>query len=109
MAVPTDTSASQVSALPQAAAANVEPDGSEPASLRLTIRGGPDQKTGLAVPPSKTVLSVIKHFLRKFEIDLAKAGQCKLMFDGEEILHDVRLGDTELEDQDTLDIKIPVA
>lgn len=90
---------------------SVEADAEAPraAPIRLTIRGGPDQKVLLAVPPSKTVLSVIKHFLRKFNFDPAKAGQCRLYFDGEEIEHDTPLGQTEVEDEDTLDIKVPNA
>ena len=88
-------------------AGGASPEVTQSAALRLTIRGGSDQKVLLAVPPNKTVLSVIKHFLRKFNIDQAKAGQCKLLFDGEEIEHDLRLGQTEVEDEDTLDIKVP--
>lgn len=90
-----------------AQAANVSPEAARPAALRLTIRAGPEQKVLLAVPPSKTVLSVIKHFLRKFDLDQTKAGQCKLLFDNEEIEHDLKLGETEVEDEDTLDIKVP--
>lgn len=95
-------------ALPPASnnAAPASPEG-QPAALRLTIRGGPDQKVGLAVPITKTVLSVIKAFLRKFSIDQDKAGQCKLLFDGEELEHGTQLKDTEVEDEDTLDVKVP--
>lgn len=86
---------------------NQSPQAPSAPPLRLTIRGGPDQKVLLAIPPTKTVLSVIKAFLRKFKIDQDKVGQCKLLFDGEEMDHETRLKDTDVEDEDTLDVKVP--
>lgn len=88
---------------------NESPQAPSAPPLRLTIRGGPDQKVLLAIPPTKTVLSVIKAFLRKFKIDQDRAGQCKLLFDGEEMDHETQLKDTDVEDEDTLDVKVPAA
>ncbi|KAK9896624.1 hypothetical protein P389DRAFT_196714 [Cystobasidium minutum MCA 4210] len=101
------TSAAAIAPATAHDASNKSPEAPQAEPLRLTIRAGPDQTVRLAIPPSKTVFSVIKHFLKKMKIDVDKAHQCKMLFDGEELEHEAQLKDTDVEDEDTLDVKIP--
>jgi hypothetical protein len=95
------------STAPTGTDANPSPERTREETLRLTIRGGKDQKVLIAVPASRTVLSVIKAYLRKHGGDQGQASQCKLLFDGEELAHTDQMGQTDVEDEDTLDIKVP--
>lgn len=87
--------------------AQASPSAERDDTVKLCLRGGPDQKVLMAVPKARTVLSVIKAFLRKSALDQTLAPQCKIFFDGEEISHSAKIGETDVEDEDTLDIKVP--
>jgi uncharacterized ubiquitin-like protein YukD len=78
----------------------------EPA-LKVTIRGGPQQQLNLRVPLTKTISILIKAYLKKFGFDMALSSKCKVFFDGEALSHDLKLEDAEIEDEDTLDIRVP--
>lgn len=77
------------------------------ASLKVTIRGGQQQQYNLRVPLTKTISTLIKAYLKKFNLDMALTSKCKIFFDGEALSHDLKLEDADIEDEDTLDIRVP--
>ena len=75
--------------------------------LRLTLRDTANQRVCVAVPPTKTVGALIKHYLKQAKLSPGLLGSSKLVFDGEEFAAGMSIEDAGLEDEDTLDVKVP--
>lgn len=76
--------------------------------MRLSIQGGNrQQKLLLAVPKSKTIATLIKHFLKQSGLPKDLAPRCRMALDGEDLDHSATIEDAGVEDEDSLDIKVP--
>ena len=75
--------------------------------LRLTLRGTANQRVCVAVPPSKTVGALIKHYLKQAKLSPGLLASSRLVFDGEEFSAGTTIEDAGFEDEDTLDVKVP--
>ncbi|RPA77230.1 hypothetical protein BJ508DRAFT_417222 [Ascobolus immersus RN42] len=70
--------------------------------LSLLLKGRDRQEWKISVNKNSTVAKLIAKFKREHKIDADK--EVQLQFDGEELEGDVKLVDTEVEDDDCLDV-----
>lgn len=80
------------------------PSAPETAKLRITIRAGRDKEIKLAVSKTTTVGTILKKFLQLTGEPESKFPQVRLEYDGEKLSNDDRIGDTDVEDDDLLDV-----
>ena len=76
-------------------------------SIRLRLRGGPSQQLLVAVPKNRTIASLIKHYLKKADLDVGLDVKCRIVVDGEDLPHSSKIEDHDFEDEEILDIRVP--
>ena len=100
------TDAPTLSAQPSATATAM----SSPAvkMVNLTLCGRNSERFGVACAVTKKAGSLVKHFLKKAGLPATLAPRIVLMFDGEEVPHDDAISKVGFENDDNVDVIVPV-
>lgn len=76
--------------------------------VNLTLCGRNNERFGVACAVTKKAGSLVKHFLKKAGLPATLAPRIVLMFDGEEVPHDDAISKVGFENDDNVDVIVPV-
>ena len=74
------------------------------AALKVTMRGKGGTEVKLLVKPSQTIGQMLVHYAKKLALSPAQATRLRAEWDGEELARELTVGESDLEDDDLLEI-----